>query len=115
MEFLVEFELNVPEGTPESEVEKRVSAEAAASAALARDGHLERLEATGRTWREEGCRPLPRGDATATRHASGRAAAQPMDAGQHHTAPATPQRSRVATNPEGGTTCQSSLRNQSRP
>jgi len=43
MEFLVEFELNVPEGTPESEVEKRVSAEAAASAALARDGHLERL------------------------------------------------------------------------
>ena len=27
MEFLVEFELNVPEGTPESEVQERVSAE----------------------------------------------------------------------------------------
>jgi muconolactone delta-isomerase len=43
MEFLVQFELNIPEGTPESEVDERVSAEAAASAALAREGHLERL------------------------------------------------------------------------
>ena len=43
MEFLVEFELDVPDGTPDSEVEERVSAEAAASAALAREGHLERL------------------------------------------------------------------------
>jgi len=43
MEFLVEFELNVPEGTPDSEVEERVSAETVASAALARAGHLERL------------------------------------------------------------------------
>jgi muconolactone D-isomerase len=43
MEFLVEFELNVPEGTPESDVKLRVSAEAAASAELARDGHLARL------------------------------------------------------------------------
>ena len=43
MEFLVEFELNVPEGTPESEVDERVRAEAAASAALAHEGHLERL------------------------------------------------------------------------
>ena len=43
MEFLVEFELNVPEGTAESEAQERVSAEAAASANLAREGHLVRL------------------------------------------------------------------------
>jgi muconolactone D-isomerase len=43
MEFLVEFEFNVPDGTPDAEVEERVSAEGAASAALAREGHLERL------------------------------------------------------------------------
>jgi muconolactone D-isomerase len=43
MEFLVEFELKVPVGTPESEVTERVSAEAAASAELGREGHLVRL------------------------------------------------------------------------
>jgi muconolactone delta-isomerase len=43
MEFLVEFELNVPEGTPESDVKQSKSAEAAASADLAREGHLVRL------------------------------------------------------------------------
>ena len=43
MEFLVEFEFSVPDGTPDAEVEERVSAEGAASAALAREGHLERL------------------------------------------------------------------------
>jgi muconolactone delta-isomerase len=43
MEFLVEFKLNVPEGTSESEVEQRKSAEAAAAADLAREGHLVRL------------------------------------------------------------------------
>ena len=43
MEFLVEFELKLPEGAPESEVKLRVSAEAAASAQLAREGHLVRL------------------------------------------------------------------------
>jgi muconolactone D-isomerase len=43
MEFLVEFDLEVPEGTPESEVKARVSAEAEASAALGREGHLVRL------------------------------------------------------------------------
>ena len=43
MEFLVEFELNVPAGAPESEVKDRVSAEAAASAELGREGHLVRL------------------------------------------------------------------------
>ena len=43
MEFLVEFDIHVPEAAPESEVEQRMSAEAAASVELARDGHLVRL------------------------------------------------------------------------
>ena len=34
MEFLVEFEVNVPDGAPPSEVEARNSAEAAAAARL---------------------------------------------------------------------------------
>jgi muconolactone delta-isomerase len=42
MEFLVEFEIHVPDAAPESEVEERVSAEAAAAAELAREGHLVR-------------------------------------------------------------------------
>jgi muconolactone D-isomerase len=43
MEFLVQFDLAVPEGTPGSEVEQRVTAEAAAFAKLGREGHLVRL------------------------------------------------------------------------
>ncbi|MBV9312694.1 MAG: DUF3237 family protein [Pseudonocardia sp.] len=43
MEFLVEFEFNVPEGTPESDVKQHESAEAVAAADLAREGHLVRL------------------------------------------------------------------------
>jgi muconolactone delta-isomerase len=43
MEFLVEFEIEVPEGTPEREVEQRESAEAAAAAKLVDDGHLLRV------------------------------------------------------------------------
>jgi muconolactone delta-isomerase len=43
MEFLVEFEVTIPDGTPPQEVVKRQSAEAAAAAVLARDGHLVRL------------------------------------------------------------------------
>ena len=53
MEFLVEFEVEVPAGTPEAEVEQRQRAELAAAAELAEDGHLVRL------WR----RP-PGGDGT---------------------------------------------------
>jgi len=48
MEFLVGFDVTVPEGTPESEVKERVSAEATAAADLARQGHLVRL------WRPRG-------------------------------------------------------------
>jgi muconolactone D-isomerase len=43
MEFLVEFEVEVPDGTSESEVEQRTRAEAIAAAGLAADGHLLRL------------------------------------------------------------------------
>jgi muconolactone delta-isomerase len=35
VEFLVEFEVEVPNGTPESEVERRTRAEASAAAKLA--------------------------------------------------------------------------------
>ena len=43
MEFLVEFEVNVPHGTPESEVMERESAEASAATRLVDAGHLVRL------------------------------------------------------------------------
>jgi muconolactone D-isomerase len=43
MEFLVEFELDVPEGTAESEVEDRNNAETSAAAKLAAKGHLVRV------------------------------------------------------------------------
>ncbi|MGA2927974.1 MAG: muconolactone Delta-isomerase family protein [Solirubrobacteraceae bacterium] len=43
MEFLVEFDVNVPEGTPEADVRERERAESAAAAGLAREGHLVRL------------------------------------------------------------------------
>ena len=53
MEFLVEFEVDVPAGTPDAVVEQHQRAESAAAAKLAEDGHLVRL------WR----RPLA-GDGT---------------------------------------------------
>jgi muconolactone delta-isomerase len=40
MEFLVEFDVDVPDGTPETEVADRQAAEASAAAKLAEDGHL---------------------------------------------------------------------------
>jgi muconolactone D-isomerase len=43
MEFFVEFEVKIPEGTPESAVEDRVRAEAAAAAKLVDEGHLLRV------------------------------------------------------------------------
>jgi muconolactone D-isomerase len=48
MEFLVEFEIRVPDGTPATEVEERERAEAAAAAKLVDEGHLLRL------WRRDG-------------------------------------------------------------
>jgi len=43
MEFLVEFEINVPDGTPDSEVKDRQNAEASAAARLVDEGHLVRV------------------------------------------------------------------------
>ena len=43
MEFLVEFDLRIPAGTPQSEVRDRDRAESAAAASLADEGHLVRL------------------------------------------------------------------------
>jgi muconolactone D-isomerase len=43
MEFLVEFEVEVPAGTPHDEVDRRRRAESTAAAKLAEDGHLVRL------------------------------------------------------------------------
>jgi muconolactone delta-isomerase len=43
MEFLVEFDVEVPDGTSETEVEQRTGAEAVAAAGLAAEGHLLRL------------------------------------------------------------------------
>ena len=43
MDFLVEFEINVPDGTRESEVENREHAEASVAAKLVNEGHLLRV------------------------------------------------------------------------
>jgi len=43
MEFLVEFEVEVPAGTPDAEAEQHQRAESAAAAKLVEDGHLTRL------------------------------------------------------------------------
>jgi muconolactone D-isomerase len=43
MEFLVEFEVEVPAGTPVAEVEQHQRAESAAAVRLAEEGHLVRL------------------------------------------------------------------------
>jgi muconolactone D-isomerase len=43
MEFLVEFEIEVPEGTPDDEVEQRTRAESIAAARLADEGSLLRI------------------------------------------------------------------------
>ena len=43
MEFLVEFEVKIPDGTPASEIEHSENAEAAAAAKLVDEGHLVRL------------------------------------------------------------------------
>jgi muconolactone D-isomerase len=43
MEFLVEFEVDVPAGTSETEVEDRERAEAVAATKLVQEGHLLRV------------------------------------------------------------------------
>jgi muconolactone delta-isomerase len=49
MDFLVEFEVDVPAGTPETEVEDRERAEVVAATKLADDGHLLRVWKAGDT------------------------------------------------------------------
>jgi muconolactone D-isomerase len=54
MEFLVEFDLTIPEEAAEADVAARTEAEGAASSELARAGHLERLWTVSRApsrWR----------------------------------------------------------------
>ena len=53
VEFLVEFQVTIPDGTPDAEVETRERAEAAAAAELVDRGHLLRV------WK----RPGPPGEA----------------------------------------------------
>ena len=43
MEFLVDFQVNVPDGAPEREVKDRERAEASAAARLVDEGHLVRV------------------------------------------------------------------------
>jgi muconolactone D-isomerase len=43
MEFLVGFDVTIPDGTPESEVKERMAAETTAAVGLARQGHLVRV------------------------------------------------------------------------
>jgi muconolactone delta-isomerase len=43
MEFLVQFEMDIPDGVARSEVEDREKAEAVAAEALADEGHLVRI------------------------------------------------------------------------
>jgi len=40
MEFLIDFTLDIPDGTPETEIRDRFEAEAVAAAKLVADGHL---------------------------------------------------------------------------
>jgi muconolactone D-isomerase len=53
MEFLVEFEVDIPPGTPDADVDDREAAEASAAARLVEQGHLVRLwslpKAAGKT------------------------------------------------------------------
>ena len=61
MDFLVEFDIQIPDDASRSEVEERQGGEAAAAARLAREGHLVRIwEAAGGAWREQGGGVVPR-------------------------------------------------------
>ena len=61
MEFLVQFEMNIPDGVPESEVEDRERAEAVAAETLAGEGHPVRLwQAPRRHQPHDGPWPLSR-------------------------------------------------------
>jgi muconolactone delta-isomerase len=65
MEFLVEFDVQVPAGTPQSEVRDREQAESAAAAKLADEGHLVRLWRRPRVGDGAAALGLYRGDSEA--------------------------------------------------
>jgi hypothetical protein len=93
MEFLVQFELDIPDGVAESEVEDRERAEAAAG----RDVGGPRsprptLESFRRTRPNDGPWSLSRRQQGGTRRTSGRSAAVRMDGYGHHAAPSASER-----------------------
>jgi len=65
VEFLVEFEVNVPDGAPASEIEARNRAEASAAARLVDEGHLLRLWKPPAAPAETGALGLYRADSQA--------------------------------------------------
>ena len=85
MEFLVEFELDIPDGAAESEVDARMGAEAAAAEALADEGHLVRLwQASMGTGRTTVLGLYRAGSKAELEGLLGGAAAVRMDADQRH-------------------------------
>jgi muconolactone D-isomerase len=72
MEFLVEFEIGVPDGMPDAEVERRTRAEASAAAKLVGEGHLVRL------WRRDGTTALGLYAADSRDHLDGLLRALPL-------------------------------------
>ena len=68
MEFLVEFKVTIPDGTPQSEVRDRDSAEAIAASKLVEQGHLRRLWKEARADGETRSLGLYRAGIEARRH-----------------------------------------------
>ena len=93
MEFLVEFEVNVPDGTPESEVERaRARRGVRGGHAGGRGPSRSRLETARSRRRRQGPRPLPRRQRGRARRSAPRSAALRLDAGHRHPARAPSQR-----------------------
>jgi muconolactone delta-isomerase len=63
MEFVVELDIKIPDGTRDSEVQAREAAEASDAAKMADDGFLARLwNRPHRRRRTQRARPIPRRD-----------------------------------------------------
>jgi muconolactone delta-isomerase len=94
VEFLVEFEVEVPAGAPDADVEHHQRAESAAAAKLAEDGHLVRL--CTRPLAGDGTTAIGLYRAGSKAELGGLLAALPrwLAACHGHAAPGAPQRSR---------------------
>ena len=93
MEFLVEFEVNVPDGTPESEVKRpRARRGSRRGQAGRRRASRPGLEAARRIRRDQGPRPVPRRQRNPARRSARRPAARRLDARHGHAARAPSQR-----------------------